>query len=212
MDEEKIKKMQEEYKEKKSQMEYNNYIEDDIIRFTGLNAKIKEANDEESKMSAAKIKEKQQNVAKSIFFYVVFCKMILKNIIPFIKDMTPEHYELFIMFAFKIFCLFSFINIIKSIIDYIKTVKNELDKYEKKQNSANILNTQKSTFEPENEQIGNDYIEEKISNKIKQESNNDIFNVEKKYCKKCGNVLQIYTINGKKVEQCINPNCKRHKF
>ena len=212
MDEEKIKKMQEDYKERKSQIKFNNHIENDTTKLNGLNIAINKENNEKVKISAAKIEEKQQNIAKSVIFYVVFCKIILKNIIiPFIKDIIPENYEFFVVFTFKIICLFAFIKIIKNIVDYIKVVKKEINEYTKKQNLTNVLNTEKSPSQSENKQINKDYIEIKTPNKLYKD-NDTIFNVEKKYCKKCGNALQIYTINGKKVEQCINPDCKKYKF
>lgn len=212
MDEEKIKKMQEDYKERKSQIKFNNHIENDTTKLNGLNIAINKENNEKVKISAAKIEEKQQNIAKSVIFYVVFCKIILKNIIiPFIKDIIPENYEFFVVFTFKIICLFAFIKIIKNIVDYIKVVKKEINEYTKKQNLTNVLNTEKSPSQSENKQINKDYIEIETPNKLYKD-NDTIFNVEKKYCKKCGNALQIYTINGKKVEQCINPDCKKYKF
>ena len=213
MDEEKIKKMQEDYKERKSQIKFNNHIENDITKLNGLNAAIKEENDEKVKISAAKIEEKQQNIAKSVIFYVVFCKIILKSIIiPFIKDIIPENYGFFVVFTFKIICLFAFIKIIKNIVGYIKIVKKEIDEYTKKQNLTNVLNTEKSPSQSENKQTNKDYIETGIPNKKLYKDDDTIFTIEKKYCKKCGNALQIYTINGKKVEQCINPDCKKYRF
>ena len=212
MDEEKIKKMQEDYKERKSQIKFNNHIENDTTKLNGLNIAINKEDNEKVKISAAKIEEKQQNIAKSVIFYVVFCKIILKNIIiPFIKDIIPENYEFFVVFTFKIICLFAFIKIIKNIVDYIKVVKKEINEYTKKQNLTNVLNTEKSPSQSENKQINKDYIEIKTPNKLYKD-NDTIFTIEKKYCKKCGNALQIYTINGKKVEQCINPDCKKYKF